>query len=82
VLTEIKNRGVADVCIVVCDGLQGLPETITTVWERAIVQTSSIDTVRWRDGPAGHRATRGGPMQTSAFEAHMQTCPSGWERAA
>ena len=26
VLTEIKNRGVADVCIVVCDGLKGLPE--------------------------------------------------------
>jgi putative transposase len=26
VLTEIKNRGVADVCIVVCEGLTGLPE--------------------------------------------------------
>ncbi len=25
VLTEIKNRGVADVCIAVCDGLKGLP---------------------------------------------------------
>ena len=32
VLTEIKNRGVADVCIVVCDGLKGLPEAINTVW--------------------------------------------------
>lgn len=31
VLTELKNRGVADVCIVVCDGLKGLPEAITTV---------------------------------------------------
>ena len=30
VLTEIKNRGAADVCIVVCDGLKGLPEAITT----------------------------------------------------
>ena len=30
VLTEIKNRGVADVCIVVCDGLKGLPESVTT----------------------------------------------------
>jgi putative transposase len=46
VLTEIKNRGVADVCIVVCDGLQGLPETITTVWERAIVQTCVIHLIR------------------------------------
>ena len=26
VLTELKNRGVADVCIVVCDGLKGLPD--------------------------------------------------------
>ncbi len=42
VLTEIKNRGVADVCIAVCDGLKGLPEAITTVWERTVVQTSSI----------------------------------------
>ena len=33
VLTEIKNRGVADVCIAVCDGLKGLPEVITTGWE-------------------------------------------------
>jgi transposase-like protein len=30
VLTEIKNRGVEDVCLVVCDGLKGLPESITT----------------------------------------------------
>ena len=33
VLTELKNRGVADVCIAVCDGLKGLPETINTVWQ-------------------------------------------------
>ena len=32
VLTEIKNRGVTDVCIVVCDGLKGLPEAVNTVW--------------------------------------------------
>ena len=42
VLTEIKNRGTNDVCIVVCDGLKGLPEAITTVWGRAIVQTCVI----------------------------------------
>jgi putative transposase len=33
VLTEIKNRGVNDVCIAVCDGLKGLPESITTTWQ-------------------------------------------------
>jgi transposase-like protein len=38
VLTEIKNRGVVDVCIVVCDGLKGLPESISTAWPLAVVQ--------------------------------------------
>ncbi|QHE74081.1 Mobile element protein (plasmid) [Rhodococcus sp. WAY2] len=42
VLTELKHRGVADVCIVVCDGLKGLPDAITAVWDRTIVQTCVI----------------------------------------
>lgn len=46
VLTEIKNRGVSDVCIAVCDGLKGLPEAITTVWELAQVQTRVIHLIR------------------------------------
>jgi transposase-like protein len=46
VLTEIKNRGVDDVCIVVCDGLKGLPEAITTTWELATVQTCIIHLMR------------------------------------
>ena len=36
-LTELKNRGVADVCIVVCDGLKHLPDAIGEVWPQAIV---------------------------------------------
>jgi transposase-like protein len=46
VLTEIKNRGTADVCIVVCDGLKGLPEAIGAVWELATVQTCVIHLIR------------------------------------
>lgn len=46
VLTELKNRGVEDVCIAVCDGLRGLPEAITTVWERTVVQTCVIHLIR------------------------------------
>lgn len=46
VLTEIKNRGVEDVCIVVCDGLKGLPESITTAWPLATVQTCIIHLIR------------------------------------
>jgi transposase-like protein len=82
VLTDLKNRGVADVCMVVCDGLRGLPESITTTWSFAQVQTSSMHTSGRRDGLAGHRATGRGPMQTCAFEVRMQTCPSRWGRVA
>jgi transposase-like protein len=46
VLTELKNRGVEDVCIVVCDGLKGLPESITTTWEFAVMQTCIIHLIR------------------------------------
>lgn len=46
VLTEIKNRGVADVCIVVCDGLKGLPDSVATAWPAAIVQTCIIHLIR------------------------------------
>ncbi|MDR7085024.1 transposase-like protein [Arthrobacter ginsengisoli] len=45
-LTEIKNRGVEDVCITVCDGLKGLPEAITSVWEFAVVQTCIVHLIR------------------------------------
>ncbi|MEZ5220374.1 MAG: IS256 family transposase [Ilumatobacteraceae bacterium] len=46
VLTELRNRGVADVCIVVCDGLKGLPDAITTTWPQAIVQTCVLHLIR------------------------------------
>ena len=42
VLTEIKNRGVADVCILVCDGLKGLPDAVAAVWPQTIVQTCIV----------------------------------------
>ena len=46
VLTEIRNRGVVDVCMVVCDGLRGLPEAITTTWPLALVQACVIHLIR------------------------------------
>jgi putative transposase len=46
VLTEIKNRGVGDVCLVVCDGLKGLPEAIATVWPQAVTQTCVVHLLR------------------------------------
>lgn len=46
VLSEILNRGTVDVCIVVCDGLRGLPEAIADVWPHAIVQTCVLHLIR------------------------------------
>ena len=42
VLTELKNRGVADVFFVVCDGHKGLPDSVGAVFPQAIVQTCVI----------------------------------------
>ena len=82
VLTDLRTRGIKDTFFVCCDGLSGFPEAIAATWPQAIVQTSSIHTGWWRDGLASHRATGRGPMQTRAFKALMQTCPSRWRRAA
>jgi len=46
VLSEIKNRGAQDVCIVVCDGLMGLPAAIEAVWPQAITQTCIVHLLR------------------------------------
>lgn len=46
VLTEIKNRGVEDVLILVCDGLKGLPDSVNNVWPHTVVQTCVIHLLR------------------------------------
>lgn len=42
VFTELKNRGLDDVLMLVCDGLKGLPEAVEAVWPRTIVQTCVV----------------------------------------
>jgi len=46
VLTEIKNRGVNDVLMVVCDGLTGLPDAVTATWAQTITQTCVVHLLR------------------------------------
>jgi putative transposase len=46
VLSEVKSRGVADVCIVCCDGLTGLPDAISVTWPQAIVQLCVVHLIR------------------------------------
>jgi putative transposase len=74
VLTEIKNRGVADCCILVCDGLTGLPDAVAVVWPRTIVQTCVVHLLRnsfkyasRRDWPGIAAALK--PIYTAATEA-------------
>jgi transposase-like protein len=45
-LTELRNRGVADALIVCCDGLKGLPDAIRVTWPQATVQTCVVHMVR------------------------------------
>ena len=41
-MTDLKNRGVADVFFVVCDGLKGLPDVVGAVFPAAVVQACVI----------------------------------------
>lgn len=74
VLTEIKNRGTADVCILVCDGLTGLPDAVAGVWPQTIVQTCVVHLLRnsfryasRRDWPQIAKDLK--PVYTAATEA-------------
>jgi len=55
VLSEIKNRGVRDVCMLVCDGLKGLPDAVATVWAKTIVQTCIVHYADLRVMPTSRR---------------------------
>ncbi len=46
VLTELRNRGVRDVLIACCDGLEGLPAAIEAVWPQTVVQTCTVHLIR------------------------------------
>lgn len=45
-LTELRNRGIADALIVCCDGLKGLPDAVRVTWPDATVQTCVVHMVR------------------------------------
>ena len=72
VLSELANRGLADVLIVVCDGLKGLPEAIEATWPQATVQTCVVHLLR-----AGHRyASWKDRRQVSTELKAVYTAPS------
>jgi transposase-like protein len=70
VLTELKNRGLADVIFVCCDGLKGLPDAIEATWPAASVQTCVVHLIRasirycsWKDRKTITKALR--PIYTA-----------------
>jgi hypothetical protein len=65
VLTEIKNRGTADVCILVCDGLTGLPDAVASVWPQAIVQGCVVHLLRNSFRYASRRTGRPWPRTSN-----------------
>lgn len=46
VCADLANRGVADVLIVCCDGLTGLPEAIEATWAQTTVQICVVHLIR------------------------------------
>jgi putative transposase len=46
VLSEIKNRGTRDVLMLVCDGLKGLPDAVSSVWDKTVVQACIVHLLR------------------------------------
>ncbi len=81
-LTELRNRGVADVLITCCDGLQGLPDAVRTVWPDTTVQTCVVHLVRnslrfaskkyWGQIAQGLRAIYTAPTVPAAEEAFAE----------
>ena len=74
VLTEIKNRGVNDVCMLVCDGLKHLPSAVAQVWPQTVVQACIVHLLRnsfrytsKKDWSAIAKAFK--PVYTAASEA-------------
>jgi putative transposase len=89
VLTEIKNRGTKDVCILVCDGLTGLPDAVSSVWPQTIVQGCVVHLLRnsfryasRRDWSAIARDLK--PIYTAPTEAaaleHLAEFAGRWEK--
>jgi hypothetical protein len=86
-LTELRNRGVADACIVCCDGLKGLPEAIAATWPLATVQTCVVHLVRnslryaskadWAKITAGLKTVYTAPTVTAA-EARFAEFAGTW----
>jgi putative transposase len=82
VLAEVKNRGTRDVPMVVCDGLQGLPDAIAQVWPQAVTQTCIVHLLRnsfryasrrdWQAIATALRPVYTAPSESAALDAFAE----------
>src|SRR3954471_10764110 len=90
VCTELKNRGVDDVLMAVCDGLKGLPDAIAEVWPKTVVQTCVVHLLRNSFRYAGRqhydaiakalRPVYTAPTEAAAMERFLEFCETWGER--
>jgi putative transposase len=90
VLTEIRNRGVNDVLMVVCDGLKGLPDAVEQTWPQTITQTCVVHLLRNSFRYAGRqhydaiakalRPVYTAPTEAAAMERFLEFAEAWGER--
>ncbi|HZP09864.1 IS256 family transposase [Methyloceanibacter sp.] len=85
IITELKNRGVADMLLVCCDGLKGFPEAIEAAFPRSTVQTcivhmirNSVRFVAWADRKPLVAALK--PIYSADTEAAAEAALTAFER--
>ena len=70
----------ADVLVVVCDGLKGLPEAIESVWPEAWVQTCLVHLVRASLNLVSYTDGDGPILETSVARPGLQVDTSARSR--
>ena len=85
IMTELKNRGVADMLLVCCDGLKGFPEAIEAAFPRSTVQTcivhmirNSVRFVAWADRKPVVNALK--PIYSADTETAAEAALTAFER--
>ena len=85
IMTELKNRGVADMLLVCCDGLKGFPDAIEAVFPRTTVQTCIVHMIRnslrfvaWADRKPVANALK--PIYAADTEAAAEAALTAFER--
>ena len=89
ILTELRNRGVADILVLCADGLTGLPDAVQAVFPKTVFQTCIVHMIRsstryvsWKDRKAVCADLR--RIYTAetreAAEVALDELEAGWKR--